>query len=164
MRLGQTVLERHLPSAEDLPIEDLLKIRETRDSELEAFRISLRELASCIDVTQEPNDLELQVRDLVASHVDPALRDLRAALNSSRLDILKKISRPWEGLPASVIPATIAYARGAPLELSAAVALIGKIASGLIEGSIERKQILRGSQWSILLQFEKLTSKKRWIT
>jgi hypothetical protein len=67
MRLGQTVLERHLPSAEDLPIEDLLKIREARESELEAFRISLRELASRIDVTQETNDLELQVRDLVAS-------------------------------------------------------------------------------------------------
>jgi hypothetical protein len=154
-RLGQIVIERHLPCVEDLPFEEILSIRLKRADELEAFRVALAELATHIDVTQPHSDLELQARDLVASRVDPAVRDLRSALSVSRLEALSRVGKSWKTLAAATVPAAISYCAGAPLDVSAVVATLGGIGNALLETALERKKLLNASQWSVLIGREK---------
>jgi len=150
-RLGTIALERYLPISEDLPFQEILEIRQKRDAELEAFRIGIRELATQIDPTHPPENVELAIHDIVASKIDPAVRNLQAAVYSSRLDVIKKLGQSWNSLATATVPFVLSFAAGAPLSVSAAIALLGPIASSLIEAEVDRRKLLHASQWSILL-------------
>ena len=154
-QLGQTVLEKHLPVAQDLPFEELINIREKRRSELAAFRVGIGQLASQIDPTHPPEDIELEIHDLVLKKIDPAVQNLRSAMKASRLDALKNIGRSWDSLAKATIPAILSFAAGAPLEVSAAVGGLGGLLAPILEAEVERKKIQHASQWSILIRARK---------
>ncbi len=156
VQLGNIIFDKYLPVADDLPFEELLKIRETRADELEAFRVALSELATHVDLNQSRDDYELQIHDLVSSKVDPAIQVLRSALTDSRLDSLKKVGRSWKSLASATIPAVLTFAAGAPLDVSAVVAALGTIGMPLAEGILDRKKLVHASQWSILFRLNKM--------
>lgn len=157
--LGHVIVEKHIPMAEDLPFEEILKIRDSRADELEAFRAALAELATRVDLTQWRTERELQIHDLIASRVDPALRDLRASIKASRLDVLGRIGHSWGALAGATIPAVVSCALGAPLPVSAVMAALGPVVVAGIDTVVQRNKLLNASQWSLLLKL-KNSSKK----
>ena len=122
LRLVQVSIERHLPRVDDIPIAEMLELRQRRAVELEAFRVGVRALATGVDVTKPPGEIEQHVRDLAAKHVDPAVRDLNVAITTTRLQTLSRLGTAWKAGAAAVVPTIISFAAGAPLQLTAAVA------------------------------------------
>lgn len=156
-QLGHVVLERYIPSAENYSFEKILKLRSSRAPELEAFRVSIAELATQIDVESPSKSIELQINDLTRSKIDPAIRDLNSALYSSRMESLTKFSKSWKSAAPGVISAVLSFAVGAPLSVSAIVAAGGIVGIPILEGVIERKKLRRASQWSFLLRLSELS-------
>lgn len=149
--LAQTVVRRQLPCIDDLPPEEVVRIREHRQSELEAFRVAVGALAVEIDVTAPIPELQLQLHDVAARVVDPALAELRSAIYSSRLDALTRLSRS-RSLAAATTAAALSVCVGAPLDISAAIAGLGPVALSLWEGALEQRRIVRTSQWGLLFR------------
>jgi hypothetical protein len=160
-RLAQVAFERHLPMVDDLPTEEILEIRRKRRPELERLQSSLAELATKVDPTGPHATIDLQIHDLVAGKVDPAVRDLDSALYSARMEALKKIGQSMESLAGAVIPLVMSVAVGAHTDVKGPASVLGGILGPLIGGEIERHRILNASQWSILLRLKKLKNKSR---
>ena len=154
-RLAYTILERDLPAADDLPMDEILRLREVRSSELQAFRVGVDALAAQIDLSRTWDDVELQIENAIATKVNPALQDLQSALFASRLDALKKIGKGAEALARSMISFMLSVAMGAPLALGAVAGVLVPIAGTLAEAEIERRKLLHANQWSILLRLKK---------
>jgi hypothetical protein len=155
-RLAQVVFERRLPRIDDLPIEEVLKIREKRRSELDGFRTGLSELAVNIDTAQTHDVVERQIADLVSTRIDPAVRELRAAIAASRLDSLKRVfRRSWTVMAAkATLPAILAYLGTGRIEVGAAVAALGSVILPFAEASLEKRKLLTQSPWSLLLKLK----------
>lgn len=160
-RLAQIAFERHLPMADDLPTEEILEIRRKRRPELERLQVSLAELVTKVDPTGPPATIDLQIHDLVASRVDPAVQDLDSALYSARMEALKKIGQSMESMAGAVIPLVMSVALGAHTDVKGPASVLGGILCPLFGGEIERHRILNASQWSILLRLKKRTNKSR---
>jgi hypothetical protein len=146
---------------DDLPTEEILEIRRKRRPELERLQSSLAELATKVDPTGPHATIDLQIHDLVAGKVDPAVRDLDSALYSARMEALKKIGQSMESLAGAVIPLVMSVAVGAHTDVKGPASVLGGILGPLIGGEIERHRILNASQWSILLRLKKLKNKSR---
>jgi hypothetical protein len=157
-RLSQIVFERRLPRADDLPVEELLKIREQRQDELEAFRTAIAELAVKIDGTQAHDRVERQISDLVSTRIDPAVRKLRSAVTVSRLDALKRVfRRSWTSVAAkATLPAVLAYFGTGRVEMSAvaAAAALGAVLLPFAQAELDRRKLLTNSPWSLLLKLK----------
>ena len=155
-RIAQVVFERRLSRVDDLPLEEVLRIRERRQEELEAFRIGVAVLAAKVDTTQSRELIDRQISDLVSTHIDPAVRKLRAAVAASRLDSLKRVfRRSWTAIAAkATLPAILAYSVGKSIEFSAVVAALGAVALPFAEAEIDRRKLLSASEWSLLLRFK----------
>jgi hypothetical protein len=156
-RLAQVVLARHLPAVDDLPFEEVLEIRRQRHAELEAFRAAIRTLSASVDPTEPSDTLALDLDDIVATQVDPALRDLQNAMYSNRLEALKTISKSWESLAKALVPFSVAHAASAPLDIQAVAAVVGGLAAmgPLIAAEIERHRLVHCSQWSLIFHLRK---------
>jgi hypothetical protein len=159
-QLGNVVLENEIPMLDDLPLDEILAIREKYQPEVIAFQYGLRELAAQIDVTKTPLDMELQASDLAAARVVPAIRDLQNSMRGARLEALKKIGLSWESLAGATVPIVMSYAAGAPTDIKGAVSVLGGIFGPLIAGEIERKRLLHASQWSVLLRLKRLKPRR----
>ena len=154
--LGRVVLERALPRVDDLPFEDILELRERRKPELVALRTAIGALATRVDVESSSSEkVELQMRDLIATEVDPAIHDLRAALFSSRANAIGRLAGSKEALAAAAVPTALALTAGAPISLAAAFAGASALAAPLLEATVERRKLLRASQWSVLLRLDR---------
>jgi len=149
--MGQVVLERHIPTAEDFSFEEILELRRKYVAELQALRVGLGDVVTHIDPTQPPEDIELQVHDVISSKIDPAVDDLRKAMASARWEARKKLG---ESLAKATIAVALAFAAGAPFNITAAIGALCGLAIPLVEGEIERKKLLDASRWSILLRLE----------
>jgi hypothetical protein len=156
--MGNLILERHIPAVDDLPLEAVLEIRRERSSEVEAFQVGVAALAAKVDVSAPFVEAEREMLDLIVRKVDPALHDLSAAVASSRDRTLAKLGRPAH-YGASLVSASIAFAAGAPLNVSAAVAAAGALVGTAIEGAVERKNLRRASQWGLLYRLDQLHRK-----
>jgi len=150
-QLGEKVLERHLPSVVELPFPEILALRDRRAPELEAFRVAVSELATQVDVTNPLNDQQLQINDLVAAKVDPAVQELKASLASTKLDIVNKIGKSWTAIVGTTVPAVLAFTAGAPLEVSAALGALGAVGLPIAETIAQQQKLRHASQWSFLL-------------
>jgi hypothetical protein len=155
-RLGQVVFERRLPRVDDLPLEEILAIRERRNDELEAFRTGLAELAAMVDTSQTHDLVERQIRDAVSTRIDPAVRELRGAIAASRLDSLKRVlRRSWTVMAAkATLPAVLSYLGTGRIELGAAAAAFSAVLLPLAEASLEKRKLLTKSPWSLLLRLK----------
>lgn len=155
IRLAQVAVERHLPGMDDLPSAELLEIKRRRIAELDAFRVGARSLATQVDVTKSRNEVDLQIRDLVTRHIDPAVRDLDAALTASRLEVFSKLGSAWKAGAGAAVPAIISFAVGAPLELTAAIAAIAGLGMPILDANLQQRKLTEGSQWSFLWRLSK---------
>jgi len=61
-RLRQIILESHVPRVDDLPIDEILRIRIKRKAELQRFRAGISTLATQVDLAASPEDRELQIQ------------------------------------------------------------------------------------------------------
>src|ERR1044071_567894 len=154
-RIAQAIMTRYLPAVDDLNVDQIVRIREHRKAELEQFRSAIGEIAVLIDITRPIGELDLQVRDLLASRVDPSLRALRSAIKSSRLDVLLKSGKSAFTAAAAAVPATIAYAAGASLDTNILLALVGASAGTAFSMMAEREKLLNASQWGFLIRLPK---------
>jgi hypothetical protein len=158
-KLGQAVLERRLPLAHDLPLEELLEVRRRRGGEIESLRVALHQLATHVDPTQSPEEIERSVGDLIASTVDPAVDELKRSLAAARLDALKKIGRSSASLAAATFSASLMLAAGAPLNLAAALAALGGVLGTVAETAVDRLRLMKASQWALLVRLPRITKK-----
>jgi hypothetical protein len=128
---------------------------------LQAFRAGVAELATQIDISASPDEIRLQVADVVSSRVSPAIRNLELSISAARIDALKRIGQSWESVAKATVPYLLSRMVGAPLDIQAVIAALGglaAIAGPLIAASLERKKLLRESQWSIILRVAKSKS------
>jgi hypothetical protein len=157
-RTSQVVFDRRLPRVDDLPLDEILKIRERRKDELESFRTAIAELSLKIDGTQSHERVERQIRDLVTLRIDPAIRKLRSAVAISRLDAIKRVfKRSWTSIAAkATLPAVLSYLGSGRTEMSAtaAVAALGVVVLPVVEAEIDRRKALKNSPWSLLLRLK----------
>jgi hypothetical protein len=153
--LGQRILERNLPAVDSLPLASILDMRFERSSEIEAFRVGIASLSARVDVSQPMADVEREIGALIASEVDPAVRDLSAAVTSSRNRTLAKLGRPAQ-YGAGLVTASLAFAAGAPLNVSAALAATGALIGTALEGHVERENLKRTSQWGLLYRLREM--------
>lgn len=160
-KLGHTVLDRYIPSMEDFEFEEIIRLRKFRAPELEAFRVSVAELATQIDIDSPLDNSEIQIQDLVKSKVDPAIRDLKAALDISRMDSFVKVGKSWKSIASGLIAASLSFAAGTPLDVSAILGAGSMIAGPLLEGVLEHRKLQRASQWSFLLRLPKSKKHRR---
>jgi hypothetical protein len=158
-RLGQMILEDHVPSIEQLPLDEVLEIRHKRSAEMERFWVGLGALAAQLDLAQSSSDLELQIQDVVAKHVGPALVQLRAAVEASKADIFSKLASSNKALAAATVPLAFGHAYGPPLDSAGLLATLGSlagIAGPIILDSIVQQQAkLRGSEWALVFRLRK---------
>ena len=160
-RLSAMVLTRYLPRADDLPLEELLRIREDRYSELESFRVALRSLSSQVDPATPIRELDAVLRTLADSVIDPAVDELRRSLVASRLEALKSIGRSSSSLASAAFSVSISLAAGAPLDMAAALGSIGGLLGCVLDGIVDERKLLNSSQWGILVRLQRRNQRSR---
>jgi hypothetical protein len=152
--LAHSVLERYVTRVDDLPFGVILDLRRKCAAELDRFRDGLQQVASEVDVSQAPEKMDLQLRDVVSRRIDPAVQALDGAMTSARWDLLKSL--PLTGC----IGLTIAAAAGVPFNIAAALGVPAATISSLINMTIDQKKALRASNWAILFRLNKLQRKR----
>lgn len=160
-RLSAMVLTRFLPRGDDLPLDELLRIREKRYSELESFRVALRKLSSQIDPNTPVAELEAVLRVLVDSTIEPAVDELRRSLVASRLESIRKLGRSSSALASAAFSASITLVAGAPLDLAAALGAVGGLLGGLFDAVLDERKLLNASQWGVLVRLRKRRGRRQ---
>jgi len=148
--LGTAILERQVPCVADLPLEAILEIRAKRSAEVEGFRVGIAALVAEIDISQPLDASHLEIDALISRTVDPALHQLRIAVTDSRSRLLLKLGDSTQSLAAATVPAVLAFSAGAPLEMTAAVGALGALVGAVADGVLERRSLVRGSQWGLV--------------
>ncbi len=157
--LAQTVLERYLPRSDDLPFPEILELRHRYASELKAFQVGVRRLATEIELDQVPANLNLQIEDILFQHVDPAVHELDAALTGARWNILKNLTG-GASVTRAAIGVGIALFSGAPFDISAALGAGSAVVGAVVESEVEKANRLRSSQWALLFHLTKYQKRK----
>ncbi len=133
----------------DTTVDELLRFREAHADELAAFRSKLDQLAGAVSADLPPEALCQRVQDVYSGEVEPAVSNLRAALEGRRI-------KAWtEGLLKvaflSAAPTSVAITAG----LSVPIALLaGAAVSLVVQGvmyNVDRREALRASPYSYLL-------------
>jgi hypothetical protein len=148
-RLSQVVLEKHLPSGDDLTFESILQIRGKHKDELHAFRAAVDAAATQIDLDKP--DVELQIHDIVAREIEPKLFALRAEVRNSRFNALSKLGRASKATVSAVVSAGLALYAGGPIVATVA-ATLGLALPVLVDAAIDERKALASSQWALLLR------------
>jgi hypothetical protein len=163
MALANRILERYLPAVDDLTFHDVLELRDRCASELKNFQISIQKLATGISLTQCPSATASEINDRISADVEPAIRDLEAKLSSARWNLIKSLPSKV-GLTTAVTMAVTFFASGFPADIKTllAVAAAGAATAASTAGDavVDRKQLLREHQWSMVFRLTKLARRK----
>jgi hypothetical protein len=161
--LANSVLEQFLPAVDDLSFHDILELRNSCKSEIKGFQVSIQKLATTIELAGSPAEQASELRDRISADVEPAVRDLEAKLLSARWGLLK-------GLPTKLGLATVAtmavrfFASGVPSDivtlLTAAVTTGAAAASAAVDVKLQRNELLREHQWSMVFRLTQLVRRK----
>lgn len=161
-RLGDLVLTSTIPDVSELPIENILELRDRRAAELEWFRVSLRKLAAGISPELEGEELIRAMLNAIDVEVQPALHELQASLDVTDSSAMRKLFTVKPEHIAGLISFSISSALGLPLDASAGLAGAGIAASklfGFTEKELTKKEKLRSSPWSVLFHLQHATKK-----
>ena len=161
VQLANVALERYLPRVDDLPFSEILELRRKYPSELEAFRVGVQKVSTEVDLTRSPAEMNLQLQDLVSRHVDSAVHDLEASLTSARWNLVRNLATK-ESLATTALGVFLGVAvfPQAPLDVSAKLGLATAGLGAILTSEIERANLLRASQWSILFRLTRLKRAK----
>ncbi len=157
-RLGQLILEEHVPNVADLPLEEVLEIRRKRNSEVLAFRDGLQQLAAGIDCSQDAKALELALHTKIECVFKPALRDLRNATAELQMEAYKRLLDPTKEVGAALIPVVISLSASAPLDMTAGVGIAFTLLAKLykfVDTLFEKRKVMNASPWSLLFRLQK---------
>jgi hypothetical protein len=158
-RLGEMILEEHVPDVADLPLEEVLEIRRKRKSEILAFRDGLRQLAADIEPSQDAKTLEAALDSKIQAVFKPALRDLKVATAELQADAYRRLFHPPKEVGTALIPVAISLSAGAPVETAATVgaasALVAKLYEFIVGTAIEKRKITNASPWSLVFHLQK---------
>jgi hypothetical protein len=155
-KLGQKLLTRTLPRVHDLPMEDVLELRQKHKDEIKAFRVGLGEIAAAIDRTQPSEQDLVEINQLIMTRVDPALADLRAGLKNSQLNAFEGLSKSGAAWTPGGVGAVITYVAtgGTQNALSGLVGLLIPVIGAMLSGHLEKRRLMNASRWSLLIKLE----------
>jgi hypothetical protein len=140
-------------------VDELLRFRERHRDELAAFRTKVDQLAGAVSADLPAEALFQRVHDIHSGEVEPAVSNLRAALDGRRI-------KAWtEGLLKvaflSAAPASVAMTAG----LSVPIALLaGAAVSLVVQGvmyNVDRREALRSNPYSYLLSMQRGLRRRR---
>ena len=167
-RLAHTVLEARLPRADDLPLDELLGLRDRCSDTLGGFRELMREVASEVDPTQPASDLAEQLRSLRISRIDAAVEDVRRDLAEGRAEAVATIAGAVPLAAVSFVPFVLTLAAGPPFDLTTIFATGGAFAGSVAAalkagiGTAAKRRVVEGAgRWGLLFQIEKAQRRLR---
>jgi hypothetical protein len=149
--LSQLAIER-IAIAPDTPVDRLLEFKSKHKDELAQFRTKIEQLASTVEADLPAEALRQRIADLYTNEVEPAIANLKKALDGRRIRWL------GEGLLKvaflSVGPTTMLVAAGLsiPTALLAGAGL-SLIVSGTLY-NIDKRESLRSNPYAYLLSAE----------
>lgn len=137
----------------DTPIDLLLDFRERHRDELALFRTKIEQLTSAVEADLPVEALRQRVLDLHVNEVEPALANLKGALDGRRIrwlsDGLLKIAFLSAGSSTMLVAAGLAV----PTALLAGAGL-SLIVSGIMY-NVDKRESLRSNPYAYLLSLER---------
>lgn len=159
LAVANRILERYLPAVDDLTFHDVLELRDRCAPQLKSFQVSIQKLATSINLIQSPIATLSEIEDRISADVEPAILDLEAKLESAKWNLIKSLPTKI-GLTTAVTMAVNFFASGFPVDIKA---LLGAGAGGLsavADTVVDRNQILREHQWSMVFRLTRLVRRK----
>lgn len=111
---------------EDVPIERIIRFRQTHESELDAFRREVKDAAESLanlDTRVDPNVLQAHLHSVVSRRFEAPQRDLRKALRGANLDAVDTVLNLKIAVPALI--AGVATDQNLATGIGAAVGIYG---------------------------------------
>jgi len=150
--LSQLAIQR-VGVAPDTPIDHLLDFRERHRDELASFRTEIERLTSSVEEDLSAEALRQRVSDLYTNGVEPAVANLKRALEGRRIrwlgEGLLKIAFLSAGSSSMLIAAGLAV----PTALLAGAGL-SLVVSGTLY-NVDKSESLRSNPYAYLLSLEK---------
>jgi hypothetical protein len=150
--LAQLAIQR-MAVAPDTPIDRLLDFRERHKDELSLFRTKIEQLTSSVEADLSAEALRQRVLDLYTNEVEPAIANLKGALDGRRIrwlgDGLFKIAFLSAGSSTMLVAAGLAV----PTALLAGAGL-SLIVSGTMY-NVDKRESLRLNPYAYLLSVER---------
>jgi hypothetical protein len=150
--LAQLALQQ-MAVAPDTPVDRLLDFREQHKDELGLFRTKIEQLTSAVDTDLSPEALRQRVSDLHDNEIQPAIANLKSALDGRRIRSLSNGLLMIAFLSAG--PSTMLGAAG----LAVPMALLAGAGISLIVSKImynaDKQDSLRSNPYTYLLSVER---------
>jgi hypothetical protein len=150
--LSQLAIQR-IAVAEDTPIDDLLEFKRRHHDELTRFRVKIEELASAVGSDLPAEALRQRVADLHANEVEPAVIDLKKALDGRRIRWLSEGLLKIAFLSVGSSTMLVAGGFSVPTALLAGAGL-SLIVSGTMY-NVDKRESLRSNPFAYLLSVER---------
>jgi hypothetical protein len=129
--LARSVITAHVPVVQGLTAEDVLEIRHRLASEYIAFRTEIRRLSEKIRAEPWSDELVPEIESMVRAEIDPAIDELRRALERSS-NLLAHLTGNLGDMLTLAVPFAGSLLAGAPVEQAGVVSLIsGLMGAGL---------------------------------
>lgn len=161
-KLGEVILLGQVPDVSRLPLEEILRFRDRRQSELGAFRNTLRAVAESISPELEGDELKTAIEGKLHSDLRPAIDDLKRSITPPELlisqDVFKADKYVGDGIIGSVgyyLSSTFGGAASENLVLGAAAIAIAKLVNTTGGAYLERGRRISLNRWSIVYDLEK---------
>jgi hypothetical protein len=147
LTLGQVSIDPNVT------LDKLLRFRKQHHDELAHLRAKLGELVATVPDDKSITAIQQHVCDLIANEVEPALADLKAALEAAGVKTLTEgllrvsflSAAPTSALIASGISVPLALAAGAGISLAATGVLL----------AVEKRKAIRENPFAYLLSIER---------
>ena len=146
--LAQLAIQR-MAVAPDTPIDDLLDFRERHKDELALFRAKIEQITSAVETELSAEALRQRVSDLHTNEVEPAISDLKAALDGRRIRWMGDGLLKTAFLSAGSSTMLVAAGLSVPTALLAGAGL-SLIVSGTMY-NVDKRESLRSNPYSYLL-------------
>jgi hypothetical protein len=135
--------------APDTPINDLLDFRERHKDEVALFRAKIEQLTSAVETDLSAEALRQRVSDLHTNEVEPAISNLKAALDGRRIrwmgDGLLRTAFLSVGSSTMLVAAGLAV----PTALLAGAGLSLIVSATMY--NVDKRESLRSNPYSYLL-------------
>jgi hypothetical protein len=150
--LSQLAIQR-IAVDPDTPIDRLLDFRERHKDELALFRTKIEQLASAVETDLPAEALRQRVSDLYTNEVEPAIGNLKSALQGRRIRWLGDGLLKTAFLSAGSSTMLVAAGLAVPTALLAGAGLY-LIVSGTMY-NVDKRESLRANPYSYLLSLER---------
>ena len=146
--LGLHTVQLNIPRLRNLDADKVLSLRTSCESSLEAFRFHLRNLSYKLEADPYTASSEEEIRRLISTDIEPALRELRNQLEDKSRGLGVRLI--MSAVKSAPLPLLLTLATGLPPAISlasgAAVSTVAEIASY----AAERRPLRRNGLYFLL--------------